>query len=245
MGKVIMLTSGTSGIGRAIANKILKETTAEDKLIINYGHNDAMANEMYNELSETDKNRVVFIKADMSSYEGMEGFIEKVKSETEYIDWIVLNTGIGTYKKFDEYTYEIWENVIRTNLSVPVFLIKNLKSMIRQGGAIVLMGSHAGQEPYSSSLVYSISKAGVLFMAKSLVKFLEAGDVRINAIAPGFIETRWQEDRTDESRERINKKIAKHRFGAPEEVADLCYHILQNDYLNGSIFDIHGGYNYF
>lgn len=82
-------------------------------------------------------------------------------------------------------------------------------------------------------------------MARSLVKFFDEAQVRVNAIAPGFIETRWQENRSDESRDRINRKIAAHRFGEPEEVADLCYHVLTNEYLNGSIYDIHGGYDYF
>ena len=82
-------------------------------------------------------------------------------------------------------------------------------------------------------------------MAKSLQKVFDGQDVSINAIAPGFIETPWQKDRTQESYDRINKKIALHRFGESAEVAKLCYDVLTNDYINGAVIDIHGGYNYF
>lgn len=246
MGKVCVLTAGTSGIGKAIALKILKESNdPDDKLIINYGHSEENARIMYEELSDADKAKVSMVKADLSSYEGIDILMAEIKAQTDSVDWLVLNTGISSYKPFNEYTPDMWEHIMRTNVNVPAFLVKALKPMMRQKGSIVFMGSHAGQEPYSSSLVYSVSKAGVLFMARSLVKFFDEEQVRVNAIAPGFIETRWQDNRSDESRERINRKIAAHRFGTPEEVADLCYHVLTNDYLNGSIYDVHGGYNYF
>lgn len=246
MGKVTVLTAGTSGIGRAIALKILKESQSEeDQLIINYGHNTKNAEQMFNALSAKDQKKVTMIKADMSSYDGIQKLHDCIKKQADGIDWLILNTGISSYKPFEEYTPEMWETIMRTNVNVPAFLVKALKPMMCKNGSIIFMGSHAGQEPYSSSLVYSVSKAAVLFMARSLVKFFDEEQVRVNAIAPGFIETRWQDNRSDESRARINRKIASHRFGTPQEVADLCYQILTNDYLNGSIFDIHGGYNYF
>ena len=102
-----------------------------------------------------------------------------------------------------------------------------------------------GQVPHSSSLVYSISKAGLSFASKLLVKEFEPLGVRINALAPGFIETRWQDGRSQESRDRINAKIALHRFGSPSEVADAAIFLLENTYMNGSIVTIDGGYNYF
>lgn len=246
MSKTVVLTSGTSGIGKAIAINLLKNLTeSDDYFFINYGHDDKNANNFYMSLAEKDKKRVELVKADMSSYDGIETLINKIKCRKNHIDWLILNTGISSYLPFDEYTYEMWDNIIKTNVSVPAFLVKELKPMINERGCIVFMGSHAGQEPYSSSLVYSVSKAAVLFMSRSLVKFFDDKLIRVNAIAPGFIETRWQKNRSNDSRNLINRKIALHRFGKPEEVADLCYQILTNDYLNGSVFDIHGGYNYF
>lgn len=78
-----------------------------------------------------------------------------------------------------------------------------------------------------------------------MVKELEPKQIRVNAIAPGFIETSWHKNRTPESYERINRKIALHRFGEISEVADMAYEVLKNGYMNGSVVDIHGGYDYF
>ena len=246
MGKNILLTSGTSGIGKAIAMKLLNELKNTDVyILINYGHDDTAAGDFYSMLSAEEQSHVDFVKADMSSYDGIDTITAKLDEKNKSIDWLILNTGISSYMPFEEYTPELWDRIMKTNVSVPVFLIKALKNQMNVNGSIVLMGSHAGQEPYSSSLVYSVSKAAVLFLAKSLVKIFEDKQIRVNAIAPGFIETKWQKIRTEASRDVVNRKIALHRFGRPEEVADLCYHIVTNGYLNGAVFDIHGGYNYF
>ena len=245
MANTTIVTSGTKGIGKATVLKILSKSEKTDKIIVNYGHDELAVEKMKKELSEEDWEKLFFIKADMSRYSEMEKFCEKISKITNSIDWVVLNTGIGTYVPYDEYTYDVWENLLRTNLSVPAFFIKSIKPAMNEKGNIVFVGSHAGQEPYSSSLAYSVSKAAVLFLAKSLVKQFDDKRVSVNAIAPGFIETEWQKGRKPESYERINKKIAAHRFGEPEEVAELIYSILINDYINGSSYDIHGGYNYY
>lgn len=246
MGRSILLTGGTSGIGKAIALKILKESTCDtDHLFIVYGHNEEAVKSMQAELDDNSLAKTSFIKADLSDYAGISVVKDAVMAERTSLDWIILNAGVGTYSKFDEYTPEMWEAVMRTNVNVPAFIVKEFKSMMNDNGAILFMGSHAGQATYSSSLVYSVSKAAVLFMARSMVKLFDAQNIRVNAIAPGFIETRWQDARSAESRERINAKIAAHRFGTPEEVAELSYHVLTNEYLNGSIYDVHGGYDFF
>lgn len=243
MSNVTVVTSGTSGIGKAIVAKIVDEASPEDIVIVNYGHNDTAAAQLKEQLP--DKCSVEFIKADLSDYDEMLRFAAVIKDKVDHVDWIVLNTGIGTYKSFDDYSIELWRNIMDTNVNIPAFLVRELKGILADNSNLVFMASHAGQMPYSSSVVYSVSKAAVIHLAKSLVKVLNETKTAVNAIAPGFIETRWQDNRSDESRERINRKIAAHRFGAPEEVASLCFEILNNDYLNGSCYDIHGGYDYF
>lgn len=243
MGNVTVITGGTSGIGKAIVNKIQSCSDKDDKVIVVYGHSEDNAKKL---VAESEKpEQIILIKADMSEYSAINGVVEQIKEHTDHIDWLVLNTGIGTYVSFDEYTCELWDKVMRTNVNVPAMFVKELKPIMAENGNILFMGSHAGQAPYSSSVVYSVSKAAVHFLAKSLVKCFDDKRVSVNAVAPGFIETRWQDDRSDESRERINRKIAAHRFGTAEEVAELSYSILNNDYLNGSIYDVHGGYDYF
>ena len=135
---------------------------------------------------------------------------------------------------------------MNTNLSVPVFLVKELRPIMSEGWQhSFLPAPYAGQQAYSSSLVYGVTKSAIHFLTKSLVKELEPKQIRVNAIAPGFIETSWHKNRTPESYERINRKIALHRFGEISEVADMAYEVLKNGYMNGSVVDIHGGYDYF
>ena len=245
MSKVTIITGGTSGIGRGIAEKILANSGADDILYVSFGHNQKQAEEFLHAQSEADQKKLRLIQADMSSYDQMMNFVTRIKKETDHVDWLVNNVGISTYAKYEDYTFEEWSKIVNTNLSVPVFLVKELRPIIREGGSILFTGSYAGQQAYSSSLVYGVTKSAIHFLTKSLVKELEPKQIRVNAIAPGFIETSWHKNRTPESYKRINRKIALHRFGEISEVADMAYVILKNGYMNGSIVDIHGGYDYF
>lgn len=245
MGKITVITGGTSGIGKGIVERIVRESRPEDKLFVTYGHSQEKAAELLNALPEAKRDQIILIKADMSDYDSMMDFVQKVKKETDHIDWLISNAGISTYAKYEDYTFEEWTRIVNTNLSVPVFMLKELRPLMKEGGSVLLTGSYAGQQAYSSSLVYGVTKAAIHFLAKSLVKEFEPVGVRVNAIAPGFIETPWHASRTQESYDRINRKIALHRFGTVEEVADMAYSVLSNGYMNGSVVDIHGGYDFF
>jgi len=241
-----VITGGTDGIGKAIAKEILSYSNcAEDKLIINYGHSEKKAQDFLESLSELDRSKVSFVKADLSCESGLDEFLEKVYANCNMVDRVICNVGVSEYAKFEDYTMDMWNRVITTNLTIPTFLLKKIRPHIRNGGSVLLIGSYAGIRAYSSSVVYGVSKAGVVFLAKTLVKEFEPQGIRINAVAPGFIETSWQANRSEESYERINKKIALHRFGTPEEVARMGYELLDNDYMNGAVVEIHGGYEYF
>lgn len=245
MGKVTVITGGTSGIGRGIAEKILAESAAEDRIFVTYGHNEEKAQAFFESLPREKRSQVVLVKADMSSYEDMMAFVQEVKSRAGHVDWLISNAGISTYDKFQDYTFEEWNHIVNTNLSIPVFMIKEFMPVMTEGGSVLFMGSYAGRQAYSSSVVYGVTKAAIHFLTKSLVKEFEPKGIRVNAIAPGFIQTPWHEKRTQESYDRINRKIALHRFGEIKDVADMAYSILTNHYMNGSIVDIHGGYDYF
>lgn len=245
MGRVSVVTGGTSGIGRGIAEKILENSRDGDKIFVNYAHNEQRAKEFLESLKEQEREKVILVKADMSSYEAMMSFVQAIKEKTDHVDWLICNAGISTYAKYEDYTFEEWTKVVNTNLSIPVFLVKELRPVMKEGGRVLFMGSYAGQQAYSSSLVYGVTKAAVHFLTKSLVKEFEPKGITVNAIAPGFIQTTWHENRTQESYDRINKKIALHKFGEIKDVADLAYCILTNGYMNGSVVDIHGGYDYF
>ena len=244
MSKVTVITGGTSGIGRGIVEKILANSAEDDLIFATYAHNAYKANEFWDNLKPEDQEKLIILKADMSSYDDMMNFVGEVKEKAGHVDWLISNAGISTYDKFQDYTFEEWNNIVNTNLSVPVFMVKEFMPVMTEGGRVLFMGSYAGQQAYSSSLVYGVTKAAIHFLTKSLVKEFEPKGITVNAIAPGFIQTPWHENRTPESYERINRKIALHRFGEIKDVADMAYSILTNNYMNGSIVDIHGGYDF-
>ena len=245
MSRVTVITGGTSGIGRGIVEKILANSEQDDLIFATYAHNAYKANDFWDSLKPEDQEKLIIMKTDMSSYDDMMNFVKEVKEKAGYVDWLISNAGISTYDKFQDYTFEEWNNIVNTNLSIPVFMIKEFMPVMTEGGRVLFMGSYAGQQAYSSSLVYGVTKAAIHFLTKSLVKEFEPKGITVNAIAPGFIQTPWHENRTPESYERINRKIALHRFGEIKDVADMAYSILTNNYMNGSIVDIHGGYDYF
>lgn len=245
MNRVTVITGGTSGIGRGIVEKVLANADRDDLIFATYAHNAGKANAFWESLSPEDQEKLIILKADMSSYEDMMAFVAELKDQADHIDWLVSNAGVSTYAKYEDYTFEEWTRIVNTNLSVPVFMVKELRPMMSEGGSILFTGSYAGQQAYSSSLVYGVTKAAIHFLTKSLVKEFEPKGITVNAIAPGFIETPWHSARTQESYDRINKKIALHRFGTVEEVADMAFAVLGNGYMNGSVVDIHGGYDFF
>ena len=151
MSKVTIITGGTSGIGRGIAEKILANSGADDILYVSFGHNQKQAEEFLHVQSEADQKKLRLIQADMSSYDQMMNFVTRIKKETDHVDWLVNNVGISTYAKYEDYTFEEWSKIVNTNLSVPVFLVKELRPIIREGGSILFTGSYAGQQAYSSS----------------------------------------------------------------------------------------------
>jgi 3-oxoacyl-[acyl-carrier protein] reductase len=101
-----------------------------------------------------------------------------------------------------------------------------------------------GIYPHGTSLAYGVSKAAVHALAVNLVKCFEGTGTTVNAIAPGFVETQWQKDKPDQIRKNICAKTALNRFASVEEVADAVRFCIKNQFVNGSIIEVSGGYNY-
>ena len=104
--RVSVVTGGTSGIGRGIAEKILKHSSEGDLVFVNYAHNEERAKAFADSLPAPLKTRVELVKADMSSYEDMMRFVQVIKDRAGSVDWLVCNAGISTYAKYEDYTFE-------------------------------------------------------------------------------------------------------------------------------------------
>ncbi|MDQ1332574.1 MAG: 3-oxoacyl-[acyl-carrier protein] reductase, partial [Bacteroidota bacterium] len=163
---------------------------------------------------------------------------------TKSVDVLILNAGKTIRKGLTDMTIKEWESVIAVNMTMPLFLIQRFLPLLGKGSNIIFTGSSMAVFPHSVSLSYGISKSAVHAMVKNLVKFLIPFEIRINCVAPGFVDTEWQKDKSPEVRESIMKKISLKKFAKPEEVASVYMFIIENQYLNGEIVTIDGGYSY-
>jgi len=238
--KYALVTGSSSGIGRAIAEKFLNEGCF---VFINYLPGEDVAS-VEEEMEACYKGRYSLCPADLSDFEGLNVLATHVEQRTEKLDYLVLNAGATNRASLDEITLEEWERVFAINLTTPLFLVQRLHPRIPEHGRIVFMGSMMGVLPHSMSLAYGVSKAGVNFLAQNLTKFFEGRNITVNAIAPGFVDTPWQKEKPMQIRQNIEDKVALHRFAEPEEIASLCWYLTQNEYINGAVIPIHGGYSY-
>lgn len=237
--KYAVVTGGTKGIGKAISIKLLQKGYF---VIVNYASDTNAAKQFENENFQY-KEKFVLYQQEISSYESAEKFAKYIMTMTDYVSVLVLNAGVTNRTSLYQITRESWEYVMNTNVNAPFYLIQRLgERMVDNEGRIIFIGSVCGQFPHSVSIPYGVSKAAVHQMSKELVKFFSPRGITVNTIVPGFIDTPWQKNKSEEQRERIAKKTALRRFGMPEEVASLCCEIINNPYINGANLNIDGGY---
>lgn len=239
MNRNVVVTASTKGIGYAIAKKFLENG---DKVILNYSTDDSVLEKIQEDLKNYE-GKYKIIKEDLSTIKNIDNFYENIKKFFLNIDVLVLNAAVTNRKELAEITYEEYIKVMDINLNMPFYLVKKIQKNMKKNSNIIFIGAVMGLYPHAISIPYAVSKAGVKMLAESLVKFFSDRKIRVNTIAPGFIDTPWQKNKEIEHRRRIENKIALRRFGLSEEVANLCYHVVENDYINGATLKIDGGYN--
>ena len=242
--KNFVVTASTKGIGWSVA-KSLFEKYPDCKVFISYSHDEITAQDIKTYCYNKSFN-VALTKVDLSDYNKVISYCDFIKSSINSLDGLILNVGVGYRVDFVELDFLKWENVLRTNVTLPLFMIKELLYLLASNnGVVIFTGSLMGDVPHSGSLAYGVSKSAVHGMVKNLVKFLSPYKIRVNAVAPGFTETYWHKDKPKEFLERISNKIAVHRWANADEIADAYIFLLENLYMNGEVLHINGGYNYF
>jgi len=232
-----LVTASTAGIGYAVAERLLREGYF---CFINYANNDIRAQAALEQLSGISRN-VKIIKSDLSHMEGVEEIHKNIGDVK--IKHLVLNCGVTDKSPFKEITPDNWNNVIKTNVTIPFFLMQRLYDNIHEEGSVVLISSILSRYPHAMSISYGVSKAALNALCQNMVKVFAEKKIRINALEPGFVNTDWQMDKPSEHRLRIRNKIALERFAEPDEIADICFRVLDNTYINGAVIPVCGGYN--
>ena len=241
MMNIVLVTGGTKGIGKAIVLKYLHQGCYA---IITYSSDDETAELFQRELDVNYKDKYEIIKADLSKIEEVKIMCNIMRCKYRKIDYLILNAGATNRNSFSDMTIDEWNYVINVNLTMPFFIVQSLVDCIIKGGSILFIGAVMGIYPHAISIPYAVSKAGVHMLSRQLVKHLAPYKITVNTIAPGFVDTPWQKSKPLEQRIRIENKIALKRFALPEEIAQLCWDISQNAYINGSLLEIDGGYCY-
>ena len=241
MSKYVLITGGTKGIGKAIAIELARSGY---QLILTYATDSAAADAFRLELKNDFSCNAEVLHADITSKEAVETIYSFLKEKNIKLFSLIFNAGITSRVSFEEITVEDWEKVFYANVHFPVFLTQRILSNIETGGNIVFTGSLMGEYPHSVSLAYGVTKSAVHALVKNMVKFMAPYKIRVNAIAPGFVDTEWQKTKPAEIRKNIENKIALERFCDPGELAQVYKLIVENNYLNGEIITVSGGYSY-
>lgn len=237
--KTVVITGGTKGIGSNIARMFLEKGYF---VIVNYANSDKDAYVFKEENKDYAKNLYI-IKSDLSTYEGLESLVSDIYKLKRNIDILILNAAITKREDFTEITYESWNKVMDTNLNIPFFITQKLDGKINNSGRVIFIGSVLGMQADGTSIQYGVSKGALNTLVKYLAKYFANRKITVNCINPGFIDTTWQINKSEEQRRRIENKTLLKRFGKVEEVTEICKMIESNDYLTGQQITIDGGYS--
>lgn len=242
-GKVALITGGSRGIGAAIA---LKLASLGADLVVNYiGEvEEAAVAEVVRKI-QTKGVKTLPVAADVTNEAQVKSMVEEVITEWGKVDILVNNAGITRDALALRMKPADWNSVIQVNLTGAFYCTQAvLKPMMKaRSGSIVNIASIVGLRGNAGQANYAASKAGLIALTKSLAKEVGARGIRVNAVAPGFIETPMTKQLSEEVRERAREMIPLGRFGQPAEVAAVVAFLASDEasYINGAVVSVDGG----
>jgi 3-oxoacyl-[acyl-carrier protein] reductase len=240
--RVVVITGGSKGIGRAVAYRF-----ADEKAKIVLAHYDA-------EVSDSEETLKILAdkgveaeshKIDVSSFEDVNLFFKEIFAKFARVDVLVNNAGITRDTLLMRMSEEDWDAVLNVNLK-GVFNCTRavVRSMIKErAGRIVNISSVVGQIGNPGQANYSASKAGVMALTKTTAKELAGRGITVNGVAPGFVDTEMTAGLSDKVKERFLAQIPVGRMGTPGEVAEAAYWLCSDaaSYITGQILHVNGG----
>lgn len=240
MEKVIIITGASRGIGREIAKTLAKKNY---KIIANYNKSENDAIKLKEELNNQEIDIDIF-KADISKREQCQELVQFALKKYKKIDILINNAGISEYKLFTDETDEDWDRIINTNLYSAFAMTQEvIPNMIHnKSGNIINISSIWGQVGASCESLYSISKAGIDAMTKSLAKELGPSNIKVNAISPGIIDTEMNKHLKEEELKNIEEEIPLGRIGLAKDIAKCIEWLIEEEYTTGQIISINGGW---
>lgn len=239
-GRVAIVTGGSRGIGRSIVRLLCREGAA---CFFTYVSNQTLAEDLANEI-KAQGGVAIPVRADVRNFDDAKNLVEMAKEYGNY-NILVNNAGITKDRAFMLMGTDDWKDVIDTNLT-GVFNITRasiITFLKQQKGDIVNISSVSGIHPLPGQVNYASSKAGVIGFTKALAKEVASYNIRVNAIAPGFIDTDMTYGFSEKVRQKLIEGIPLKRFGTPEEIARAVLFLLSDEsrYITGQTIEIDGG----
>jgi 3-oxoacyl-[acyl-carrier protein] reductase len=241
-GRVVIITGGSRGIGRAIAFRFAEE---KPKLVLlHYDPDDSAAKETLERLVERGVQGEAH-RIDVSSRGDVDRLFKEVLARFGRVDVLVNNAGITKDGLLMRMSEDEWDLVLRVNLK-GVFNCSQavIRSMIKErSGRIVNISSVAGQMGNAGQTNYAASKAGIMGFTKSLAREVGSRGITVNAVAPGYINTEMTSSLPDKLKEAFVQQIPLGRVGEPEDVAEVVHWLCSRGarYITGQVIHVNGG----
>ncbi|MCK4551279.1 MAG: 3-oxoacyl-[acyl-carrier-protein] reductase [Tenericutes bacterium] len=239
--KTVLVTGGSRGIGKAICEKFAKLGA---NVVINYVKSIEAANETAKQLMDSGS-EVLVVQADISKFNESKNLVEKAIERFGKIDILINNSGITKDNLMLRMSEEDFDQVIDVNLKGTWNMCKNLTRhfLKNKSGSIINITSVVGLTGNPGQSNYVASKAGIIGLTKTLAKEFGSRNIRVNAVAPGFIETEMTEMLSDDIKDLYKKQIPLNKLGKTIDVANACAFLASSEaeYISGQVISVNGG----
>ncbi len=240
-GKTAIVTGAARGIGRAIS---LELGRCGCNIAFNYSSSEAQANQLVQEL-EAFGRQVYSLRTSVRDFDSANEMVQEVRNRFGAVDFLVNNAGIIRDKLILRMSESDWDDVINTNLKGAFNFSKAVSPLMAKArkGSILNIASVSGIIGSAGQVNYSASKAGMIGLTKSLARELAGRNVRVNALALGFIDTEMTRVLAENYRAQLLNAIPLGRFGTVEEIAGIAVFMLSDEarYITGQVLQVDGG----
>lgn len=240
--KTVLITGATGGIGEATALVFAKKGA---NVIIHYFNNKVKAEQIKENITNNYPGKAIIVQADISKEQDVKNMINIIEKEFDTIDILVNNAGIAKDEDFLNKSIDTVKDVINVN-QIGTYLVSKevAKLMLKkhQGNIINISSNGAINNGYNESIDYDMTKAAIIPLTHALAKLLSPFG-RVNAIAPGWVNTPMNSDISPIFKEEQTNKILLNRFAHPEEIANVIVFLAseQASYINDTIITVDGG----
>ncbi len=241
MGKFVLITGGSRGIGLATVKKF---ASLGYDVIFTYLNSKEISNKICEDIQKEYNVKCFAFKCDISVEEDVKELYTKVNELTDALWALINNAGIADDKPIDSKSVSEFSHVVNVNLVGTYSVTKYFYKML-SGGSIVNLASNDGIDTcYKDEMDYAASKAGVISLTKTMAKEF-APNIRVNAVAPGWVDTDMSKNDISDSELQFEKDLVLlKRFAKPEEIANVIAFLCSDDasYINGEVIKVDGGY---